>query len=247
MIKISKSEIDALFKMNYLQACKYLQEKYGLATGSYFANSGCKSTNSKIKRTKEGLYIHHIKENEFADLAQKHIAILCDFSYQEPINLVYCNLIEHLILHVLIAWEYMQNRPNLGIIWIIAQINDYFNENVTFEKTPHHEVQRQLYKDFKEEYFYTLSQIIKKDKENIIWSFSKRIFMSYKILGENEQLIKEGKIIKIWADYLDQNYYQELKEYLIKTDAFDEYSYYQISTKNDFQYSEYIGILMGRH
>ena len=106
--------------MSYLDQCIYLQHKYSLPTRAYFLTPTCKSkTGTKISRTSEGLIIHHLKENYFPDLSKTEHAILQPWEYQEPQNLVYCNYIEHLILHVHIVQEYLieglQRQCLLGI------------------------------------------------------------------------------------------------------------------------------------
>lgn len=109
--------------MNYYKYCKHLQQKYGIPTGSYFLSPSLKSKNLKITRGRDGLYIHHICENEYI--------MLCDptschsqnisFSVHEPQNLCYCDLLEHMELHVKIVEEYAFNNPTafVGIGGII--------------------------------------------------------------------------------------------------------------------------------
>ena len=57
------NEYELLSKMNYDTLCKHLIEKYGKVKGSYFVNETCRTPNSKIKRSSEGLFVHHIKEH----------------------------------------------------------------------------------------------------------------------------------------------------------------------------------------
>lgn len=104
----------ALLSTNYDDLCVHLLDKYGMATDDYFSkksyerfkNGEIKSpAKKKITRTNEGLYIHHIDEDKQILIANPNAIIKFDipFTYQEKSRLVYCDLIEHAILHVLIA------------------------------------------------------------------------------------------------------------------------------------------------
>lgn len=124
-------------KLNYLDLCKHLQDKYGVPSGNYFLTDSCKSKNNKITRGNDGLLIHHIKENVAINLCNKEFAINMPFEYQEGQNLVYCDYLEHLILHMKIVQEYLTmdtfwaNTAAVGIgglnNFILPEINDFFN------------------------------------------------------------------------------------------------------------------------
>lgn len=98
-----------MLDFNYTQLVDYLNKKYGKVPGSYFCRENFKSINQKIKRGKDGLSIHHVKEIEIPLLSQKHNAEKYSFSYQKSENLVYCDYIEHTLLHVLI-YENHKNK-----------------------------------------------------------------------------------------------------------------------------------------
>lgn len=110
---------------NYSEVVNYLLEKYGPATCNYFTSKNCKIKNSKISRTKEGLICHHIKEDTISFLSKPEWAKCFSFEYQKRKNLVYCNYIEHLILHLIINRE----NPELsvqGIKFIYRDCNALF-------------------------------------------------------------------------------------------------------------------------
>lgn len=99
---------------SYDEYCVYLLDKYGVAADDYFSKPSYERfkkgeikapSKKKITRTNEGLYIHHIDEDKQILIAEPKAILKFDipFSYQEKERLVYCNLIEHAILHVLIA------------------------------------------------------------------------------------------------------------------------------------------------
>ena len=69
--------------------------------GCYFNES--LSRNKTI--TKKGYEVHHIFENKALNLSNQLYAIQFPFIYQEPSNLLYCDLLEHYLLHILIVEE----------------------------------------------------------------------------------------------------------------------------------------------
>lgn len=116
-----------MLKSTYAEVVSYLKEKYGEAKYNYFSNESMKSKNAKISRTKEGLVCHHIREIEIMQLSEPKIAQMYDYKYQLAENLVYCNYIEHLILHILIHKENPQNSRS-GINIISMNINYLFEK-----------------------------------------------------------------------------------------------------------------------
>ena len=116
----------ALYDMDYFKLCLELQNKYGIPSKPYMtiSKSGNWRKTSGISRTKEGLYIHHIDEWDLPRLSKVEIAQNYSIECQEPQNLCYCNLLEHLVLHFII--EKVKNRDgtndNFGSAVIHAQI-----------------------------------------------------------------------------------------------------------------------------
>lgn len=147
-------------KLNYLDLCKFLQNKYGEPRGDYFLTESCKSKNNKITRGKEGLFLHHIKENESIMLCNTDFAIKHPFEYQKSYNLVYCNYLEHLLLHIKIVDEYLNEESIAkngcavgigGIVnFIVPEINDYFNGYEYKREWQVESLKKIQYKDFKE-------------------------------------------------------------------------------------------------
>ena len=132
---MESTEIKNQLKMTYDELVDYLLKKYGPAQYDYFCNESCKSKNSKVSRTNEGLYCHHIDENKAILLSNDKFAVNNPFEYQKANRLVYCNVLEHLILHIKIVEEPKNENVNqMGIqgiggavCFICPQINDYFN------------------------------------------------------------------------------------------------------------------------
>lgn len=102
---MDKSEIYCQLDMTYAELVNYLFQKYGAVQHDYFTNEKCTSKSKKISRTSEGLFCHHIDEDKCASLSDKVSAIKYPFDYQRAKRLVYCNYLEHLILHMRIGIE----------------------------------------------------------------------------------------------------------------------------------------------
>lgn len=117
--------------MTYREYCKYLQDKYGIPKNSYYNEQYNKNRNEN-SRTSEGLVIHHICEDIKPNLSNKEVAKSCDFSYQLPENLCYCDYLEHLFLHILIT-EYPNEETDdvVGIggsaNYLIPGLNNLFS------------------------------------------------------------------------------------------------------------------------
>ena len=117
--------------MTYREYCKYLQDKYGIPKNSYY-NEQYNTNRNENSRTSEGLVIHHICEDIKPNLCDKEVAKSCDFSYQLPENLCYCDYLEHLFLHILIT-EYPNEETDdvVGIggsaNYLIPELNNLFS------------------------------------------------------------------------------------------------------------------------
>ena len=89
--------------------------------------------NQKCTRTKEGLVVHHKDEDKMIMLSTKEIAEKFPFEWQTKEHLVYCDMLEHLLLHVLIC-KYPSNEKvpgfDVGIggasNFIIPELNDVY-------------------------------------------------------------------------------------------------------------------------
>lgn len=125
-------EYEKVKNLDYTDYCKYLQEKYGIGLGYYFTKSWNK--NVKVTRTSEGLFVHHIFENIAPRLSKKEEAMYCPYEFQAPEVLVYCDFLEHLLLHILICEDpdtYSEEDPYIGvrgiISFIIPELNDVYS------------------------------------------------------------------------------------------------------------------------
>ena len=114
----------------YDEYVSYLQNKYGLPAQPYYRWSDDNSTliKGRVSRAKEGLQVHHVKENTVSGLSKPEIAGQYDIGYQSPENLCYCNVLEHFLLHIKIAEMDRNDKSdmdlcNAGINWLALIIN----------------------------------------------------------------------------------------------------------------------------
>ena len=115
----------------------------------------------QVTRTKEGLYCHHLREDRGGNLSSPGAADSQPFEWQKKENLLYCNILEHLILHIKIAVlrdkRIFKEAANIesfftthGINMICKDIVDFFEldgTKVAWKKRCFEEV-RDNYDDF---------------------------------------------------------------------------------------------------
>lgn len=116
-----------LLNLSYSDMVQHLIEKHGEVVDNYYKEKSYnKFLNEEIKsiasgnytKTKEGLYCHHIMENEYENISNKKFIAHYKYPYEyhHKENLVYCDLIEHLILHALITKETNGYRGFKGLV-----------------------------------------------------------------------------------------------------------------------------------
>ena len=128
------SYYESMLKTNYQDIVSALLKKYGSAKHNYFKDTACKIKNPLVTRTNEGLFCHHIDEDKAIMLCNDKFAVNNPFEYQKADRLVYCNLLEHLLLHVKIAEnpspDANENElPGIGgaINFICEDLNDIYS------------------------------------------------------------------------------------------------------------------------
>ena len=150
-------EVKKELGLSYDELCEYLLNKYGAAEYDYFLTKTCKSKNQKVTRTKEGLVCHHMDEDKAIQLSNPRFAVNNPYEYQKADRLVYCNPLEHLILHIKIAEEPKKAGANIietqgiggAIRFIIPELNHCYSGFIytrEFEKN----LYDPLFKSFKE-------------------------------------------------------------------------------------------------
>jgi hypothetical protein len=177
-IKTPKTVIEEI-NMSYDDYVAYLLDKYGPAECSYFCTDACKSTNKKISRTSEGLFCHHVREDTAILLSDPLHAKINPFEFQMAHNLVYCNYLEHLILHVKIV-ELDHKKPDgpiglgiEGVTMIYTQLNgiySYPNKVLRDDwRRAAIEAVQDRYEDYLEVMKYFRHQVISKYPDLIDW------------------------------------------------------------------------------
>lgn len=147
-------EYQDLLLKNYDEAVDFLLQKYGSAQDDYFKEKSYKRFMNKeiksigkgnISRTSEGLYCHHIDENIMLKISDPAFVRQYNipFEYQKKERLVYCDLIEHSILHVLIAKETSSKFGYFGLIAYLMPIIDFWYLR---EMIPYREWEKNCYK-----------------------------------------------------------------------------------------------------
>ena len=170
---MESSELRYEISLSYYDLCDYLIEKYGAATSDYFYKPPSKNRNPKVSRAKEGLYCHHIDEDKGGNLST--YSPLNPPEWQLKERLVYCNAIEHLVLHIKIAVlrHKIRNKTSLdvltffttgGIYQVCSTINDLIDTEggiTEWRKCCYSEI-KQYYND----YISILSSVIVYLKNN---------------------------------------------------------------------------------
>lgn len=175
---MNMTEYEKVKDYSYLEYCDYLQEKYGIGLCDYMRPSWTK--NPKITRTKEGLLAHHKFEDHAIMLSNKEYAMKNPYEWQLKENIVYCDYLEHLFLHILICENPSSDKNKSdkvgygGVInFIVPELNDVYSGWVTKESWRQNchnaiindkNVYLELLKRFKK--FYGNNQLIIKDLLN---------------------------------------------------------------------------------
>ena len=199
---MNKLEYEKIKKLSYLEYCEYLQNKYGLAKGPYFNTNFGK--NSTITRTKDGLVIHHKFEDHAILLGEVAYASKNPYEWQKPENLVYCDYLEHLLLHVLICENPSPDRNKGeavgigGVVNFIApELNDLYSGWVTkqpWRLTCHNKVIED-----KDVYL----EIIKRFKHNCY---------NYPLYNEEDLYSSFNEKYFLWKSEFNESLYNEMRK-----------------------------------
>ena len=192
-----------LDEMTYEEYVQHLLEKYGAVPYDYFIDrSMLVKTGKKISRSVDGLEVHHIDETKYLFLSDPQACKdqNAPWECQKADRLVYCDKVEHLILHMKIIEEYRPRAEwiqyfELGPLDIIASINDlytYFLEHATLQTTWYGNLTKKILPKYKE-YILILNLIklileplgVPEDRINAL------IFASHSSEGCHEKLINE--------------------------------------------------------
>ena len=192
---MKSEEVNKELAMSYNELVDYLIKKYGRVSGDYFVNESCKTKNNKITRSKEGLLIHHIDEDKAIMLSDSKWAVNNPFEYQKADRLVYCNILEHLILHIKIVEEPKPKGARIledqgiggAVNFICPQLNDFYNGYEYKRETD--KIKFSLVADNFEDYINVLRylrNIVKKDARYSLFISDERLAS-----GWDEQVIEK--------------------------------------------------------
>lgn len=145
-----KDEYLVLLSKTYNEAVECLLKKYGAAEDDYyreksyerFLRGEIKSiTKGKFSRSMEGLECHHILENKFLNMTNS--SFIRDqnipFKYHQKEYLVFCDVVEHAILHTLIAKETSLEFGAPGyIVFLRPKIEDWYIQRIIPQKSKWH-------------------------------------------------------------------------------------------------------------
>jgi hypothetical protein len=197
---MDSEEIKKELAMTYAEMVTHLLSKYGKAEHDYFRNETCKSKNPNVSRTCEGLYCHHIDEDKAIMLAEDKFAANNPFAYQKADRLVYCNVLEHLILHIKIMEKPKDSEANeyelqgIGGVYnyMCPQINDYFNGYI-----------------FKQQWVITAFNLIENNFEDYI-KILKYLFRVAETNSLYTKIIRKEKISVGWNKEIVKKVYKRL-------------------------------------
>ena len=187
--------VEELLTMNYQELVSVLLKKYGPAKCDYFRNESFRSKNQKVTRTSEGLLCHHIDEDKAIKLSQSSFAAKEPFEYQKAHRLVYCNLLEHLLLHVKIAEKPDPDKLcGIGgaVCFICKELNDVYSG-----------------KKFTAQWRINVAEKVKDNYDDyitVLRYFWEIIEENYGLLVRKESLCEnsDGEIVKkVWNDLSD--------------------------------------------
>lgn len=212
-------EYQKVKNMTYLEYCDYLQQKYGIGLADYMTKSYRK--NKKCTRTNEGLIAHHKAEDKMIMLSTVEYAKACPFEWQKKENIIYCDYLEHLLLHVLICKYPSPDKIPMAVVgfggvvnFFVPELNDIYSGFITkqaWRKNCHDKVinDKNVYfailKDFVE--FYKIGNkplpinflLSSYNEDYGLWDKSK-----------NEQIFNEIK--NLYYDVLCQDYNDDKKD-----------------------------------
>lgn len=189
-----RSFAETLLDMKYGDIVAALLKKYGKAKHDYFKDTNCTTKNKLASRTDEGLYCHHIDEDKAIMLCRDEYASKNPFEYQKANRLVYCNLLEHLILHTKIAEEPQNKDANKdelqgiggAVAFLCKELNDIYSGK-EYDDEWRQKIAAQV-KDGFDDYILVLKHLWSVVKENPVY----RLIISKEDLCVNS----DGKVVK---------------------------------------------------
>ena len=188
----------SLLQLTYSQLVEKLLSKHGKAQYDYFVNENCLTRNPKISRTREGLFCHHIDEDKAIMLSNDRYAKHNPFAYQKSDRLVYCDFLEHLLLHLKIMEEPRNANnaelPGIGgaVNFLTRQINDFFSGHIPTQ-----------------EYLAIATSIIEQDYDSYILILN-RLWSAIASKPEYSFYIKKEDLARDWNGNIVEKIYHAI-------------------------------------
>lgn len=182
----------SFLQKSYSQYVEFLLSKYGSGLDDYYSKESYDkflsgeikkpSKKRKVSRTVDGLYCHHIDEDKqiMISTPSEILRFNIPYSYQTKDRLVYCNLIEHAILHIHIAIEQKNNHPNhmvLGIGGYVNFIRPELIDWLSYGNVPSSDNNRTLWRY----HCYEAVKMSKSDFDDLLFSMDDYLLRNYPI------------------------------------------------------------------
>ncbi|WP_416150246.1 hypothetical protein ACM26V_04465 [Salipaludibacillus sp. HK11] len=169
-------------------------------------------TKGKFSRTSEGLYCHHIDEKKELKISDQLFIKRnkIPFEYQRKDRLVYCDLVEHSILHVLITKEtsFEFGYPGYGAflkpmieVWYLDKIipnSEWMKRcyNQSFlDSQEAFDILKEMQKTLAESYFNTILDYYEEKKRMKEESSKRELERDQYLKDDRDRLIKRAKLL----------------------------------------------------
>ncbi|MFL2101520.1 hypothetical protein [Desemzia sp. FAM 23989] len=148
------TEYKQLLSKNYDKAVEFLLKKHGTAEDDYFSGKSYERflkgeikniTKGNFSRSDDGLECHHVDEDKFLNISNRNS--IKDFTTGQNVpfeshkkeRLVFCDVIEHAILHILIAKETSLVFGFTGYMcYLQPKIQEWYIDKNIPQKSKHH-------------------------------------------------------------------------------------------------------------
>lgn len=124
--KIFNTTYEDMLNMSYEECINYLNLKHGYVENNYITHKGDKKYPQGVLSL-VGIECHHVNEINIPNLSDEKVALSNEFENQKAENLVFCDLLEHLILHFKIMESGRKNSYN-GCNAIIYRLDNIYNK-----------------------------------------------------------------------------------------------------------------------
>lgn len=205
---LTSRDLKRQMAMDYGQLIEYLSKKYGPARYEYFISDDNLTKKRAVSRTAEGLKSHHVDENAISALNNFGFGSMYKYDHKRKERIVYCNLLEQLLLHIKIGQilyfenhNYMYTDSPLGelitedVSGLTMQINRLYENKIGDSQWEQNCFD--VIKDRYDEYIEILKQFQYFIVENVdlLSEFEKPVYVGRPFIDEEIDSI--GKIVEV--------------------------------------------------